>query len=227
MRFGTTCVVLASILAVGCAAEDEPGSPSEQAETLAPDAAPAVELGSPADLAGDADAAPPAPQPPHLYGEFCLKDGDCQSSFCFEQRCTAACDLSTINSCRLAKGFCVPMDARSGCTGSVDTGRDVADDAFLSLGHEVLGKLTPSADADFFEIHLAAGKYDIGAQPGFEGSVRVEVYSAITKSEAVFSGAAGVRAHGQLRVESPGRYFVVVRDVTGTPTSYTVRVTQN
>ena len=71
-------------------------------------------------------------------------------------------------------------------------------------------------------------KYDIGAQPGFEGNVRVEVYSAITKTEAVFvGGGAGVRAHGQLRVETAGRYFVVVRDVANVPTSYTVRVTQN
>jgi hypothetical protein len=222
-------VVLASILAVGCVAEDEPGTPVEQAETLAPDAATSsLELGSPADLGGDADAAPSEPQPLHYYGEFCLKDGDCLSSFCFEQRCTAACDLSAINSCRTAKAFCVPMDARTGCAGHVDTGREVTDDAFLSLGQEVLGKLTPTADADFFEIHLAAGKYDIGAQPGFEGSVRVEVYSELTKSEAVFvGGGAGVRAHGQLRVESPGRYFVVVRDVANVPTSYTVRVTQN
>jgi hypothetical protein len=223
MRLRNTCVVLGTLLTLtsaGCFDGDdgEEGGQDAAAQSgsVPPDAA---SVTASAD-AGAADAAPL-----HAYGEFCVKNADCASEFCYEAACTLECDISAVNSCRDVDAFCVPTGNKSGCFGHVETGSDTDGDQSLALGAQVVTKLMPAGDADLFEIALDAGHYEISATPAPDGNVALEVYSELTKMDAAADlGGLGVEERATLAVPRAGRYFVVVRDVAGAPANVTVIV---
>ena len=217
MRLGNTYVVLGALLTLtsaGCFGSDD-------AEESGQDAAP--QSGNLPDAASV--ISPDAAAPLHAYGEFCVKNADCASEFCYEAECTVECDVQMVNSCRDVDAFCVPTGSKSGCFGHVVTGSDTDGDQSIVLGAPVLTKLTPAGDADLFEIALDAGHYEITAAPAPDGNVALEVYSELTKLDAAAdAGGLGVAERATLTVQRAGRYFVVVRDVAGSPANVTVIV---
>jgi hypothetical protein len=163
-----------------------------------------------------------------VYGEFCVKNGDCESNLCHENECTVACSFEAVNDCREQDAFCVPTHFDgSVCFGHVDTGGDVGDDAMLEVGDSLTAKLAPVGDADLFQATLPAGKYLVVAEPSKEVDVRLEVYNQLAKQDAS-SDTGGLGAAEQavidVREEIP-RYFFVVKSVGGADSSFTIRVT--
>jgi hypothetical protein len=219
MRLRNTCVVLgtlATLATAGCFASDDQNDNGQdaapQSGNVPPDASPVTPT---------IDAAPPL----HAYGEFCVKNADCASEFCYDAACTVECEIDAVNSCRAVDAFCVPTGEKSGCFGHVETGSDTDGDQSLALGTPALAKLTPAGDADLFEIALEAGHYEITAAPAPDGDVGLEVYSELTKLDAsANAGGLGVAERATLTVRSAGRYFVVVRDAAGSPANVTVIV---
>jgi hypothetical protein len=209
MRLVNTCVLAVTLGLVGCTSsdytQDEPDASTVQLVALV-------------------DAGPPPALPLQAYGEFCLDDAQCGSSFCYQQRCTETCDARASNSCRDVEAFCVDTgDGRNGCSGHVETGTDADDDATFAIGQLSYGKLQPAGDADLFTIFLRVGMYEVAAQPWTDADVRVEVYGPDTKQEASFDGGAiGEVDGGRFLVRRTGRYFVVVRDVAGVPTTFSL-----
>jgi hypothetical protein len=216
MRIATAHVLIATLLLCASCGQ-ETGS----AET--PDGDPPM-LRVDASVSA-ADAAPDAGLG-HEYGEFCARDSDCESSFCYVNACTFTCDIEAPNDCRSVHAFCVPTNQeKHGCYGSIDTGEDL-DDAVLPLGVPLTRKLAPAGDADMFHVTLPAGRYRVLVEPTDEVDVRLEVYDHLTKNvHNSDAGGVGVPERALTFVEAgEAGYYLVVRAVGGVPSAFTIRV---